>query len=176
MDGQYLSKKGVKKMKTEIRLKNGEVVKLKKDTLSSADVKYLVDKSLEVFIDDEDKDIKDYDFNPVSMRLTFNQILFSLLIVDYKTSDLEVYDTYYSKGVHSAILEAIPNAKEAYDIMIETASKMSSIEGVISRGIKDIMTLIEEIIPDKETINKALEKLPKQWDTVSSEYNTIMRK
>ena len=46
-------------MKTEIRLKNGEVVKLKKDTLSSADVKYLVDKSLEVFIDDEDKDLQE---------------------------------------------------------------------------------------------------------------------
>lgn len=154
----------------EIEVK-GQKIKLKKDYLTNGEVNYIVVNVLELY--NTSDDIKDYSFSPLSMYTNFYSLLFELCIEDYIQGDADSYNKYYNLGAQYELMKIVVNAQEAYNILIDTANKMSSVAGVLDKGITNIVKFLNEKIPDQKTMMKLANKLPKEWQKAVNEYNNI---
>lgn len=159
----------------EIKIKDN-VIKLKKDFLTNVEVNYIIKESLSSYMDSEEEDIEGYLYNPLAMMFTFYLLLFSTCLEDFDSDSLDDYEKYYSMGVQYELLRCVTNADEAYHTLISTSEKISSLENVLYNGINKVIKLLEEKMPEKDSMEKMMKKLPKDFTKVIGEYNNIFNK
>ena len=152
----------------------GTEVKLKKDYLTNAEVNYILSEVLNTYI--KSGDIKDYDFSPLSMITAFYSLLFSICIEDYEISNIDDYNKYYNIGAQYELLKNITNAEEAYHLMMLLSERLSDFNGILNKGINNLMDFLSSKIPDAKEMNKMVNKLPKEWQKVMNDYNNITNK
>lgn len=159
----------------EIKIKDN-VIKLKKDFLTNVEVNYIIKESLSSYMDSEEEDIEGYLYNPLAMMFTFYLLLFSTCLEDFDSDSLDDYEKYYSMGVQYELLRRVTNADEAYHTLISTSEKISSLENVLYNGINKVIKLLEEKMPEKDSMEKMMKKLPKDFTKAIDEYNNIFNK
>lgn len=152
----------------------GTEVKLKKDYLTNAEVNYILSEVLNTYI--KSGDIEDYDFSPLSMITAFYSLLFSVCIEDYEISNIDDYNKYYNIGTQYELLKNITNAEEAYHLMMLLSERLSDFNGILNKGINNLMNFLSSKIPDAKEMNKMVNKLPKEWQKVMNDYNNITNK
>lgn len=149
-----------------------ETIKLKKDYLTNGEVNYMVKTALEIY--NAEGDIEGYGYSPLSMFTNFYALLFGMCIEDYNIDSIEDYDKYYNLGVHTELMMEITNAMEAYNLLVSISKQLCDIPNVIDRSIQKIINIMAEKIPNGEELSKMMEKMPKEWNKVLSEYNNII--
>lgn len=152
----------------------GNTVKLKRDYLTNGEVNYILEEVLKLY--NQDGDIDGYSFSPMTMITNFYSLLFEVCIEDYDASNTDDYNKYYNLGVQYELLKVVTNADEAYHLMMTISKDMASVEAVVDKGITKLIAAIMEKIPDAKTMSKMLNKLPKEWQKVVSDYNNIIGK
>jgi len=157
----------------ELNIK-GEKIKLKKDYLTNGEVNYIVSEALNIFM--EGDDIKDYDYSPLSMITNFYAMLFELCIEGYNMDSIDDYNKYYNLGAHYELLRVVTNADEAYHLLMSLSKDLRSIENIIDKNIKKLLKMIEDKLPDSKAMTKLVNKLPKEWQRVVNDYNSITGK
>lgn len=152
----------------------GETIKLKKDYLSIDEVEASVGAAISAAVEKGDFDF--YGFSPMSMKVSFYASLFYYCIEDFDIESSEDFNKYYNLGVQTELLKAIKNAQDAYDMMQSIYADMTNIQGILLNGIDRFINILEEKLPKEKELKKILNKLPKDWAKVSSEYNDIIGK
>ena len=149
-------------------------INLKKDYLTNSEVNYIVEAVLKLY--DKDGDIDQYSFSPLTMITNFYSLLFEVCIEGYNPDDIEDYNKYYNLGVQYELLKVVVNAEEAYHLMMSISKDMSSLEAIINKGINKLLGLLDAKMPDAKAMNKMVNKLPKEWKKVVTDYNNIIGK
>lgn len=149
-------------------------INLKKDYLTNSEVNYIVEAVLKLY--DKDGDIDQYSFSPLTMITNFYSLLFEVCIEDYNPDDIEDYNKYYNLGVQYELLKVVVNAEEAYHLMMSISKDMSSLEAIVNKGINKLLGLLDTKMPDAKAMNKMVNKLPKEWKKVVTDYNNIIGK
>ena len=157
----------------EITVK-GNKITLKKDYLTNGEVAQIVKIALEIH--NQAEDIEGYDYSPISMITNFYALLFDFCIEDYDLDKTEDYDKYYNLGTQYELLRVVTNADEAYHLMMSLSKQMTSLENIIDKNLNKFINMITEKIPDAKTMNKMINKLPKEWQKVINEHNEIVGK
>lgn len=157
----------------EITVK-GNKITLKKDYLTNGEVAQIVKIALEIH--NQTEDIEGYDYSPISMITNFYALLFDFCIEDYDLDKTEDYDKYYNLGTQYELLRVVTNADEAYHLMMSLSKQMTSLENIIDKNLNKFINMITEKIPDAKTMNKMINKLPKEWQKVINEHNEIVGK
>lgn len=157
----------------EITVK-GNKITLKKDYLTNGEVNYIVSEVLKIYNDSGD--IEGYDYNPLTMVTNFYALLFGFCIEGYDIDSDEDYNKYYNIGTHYELLRVVTNADEAYHLMMSLSKQMISVENIIDKNLNKLINMITEKIPDAKTMNKMVNKLPKDWQKVVNQYNEITGK
>lgn len=157
---------------TKVNINDIEVI-LKKEYLTNAELNFLVGNAIAVYMDSDKKDIDGYGFSPLSAFYNFYDYLFYDCIKDFDLEDKDMFDNLYNHGVHHYLIENIINAKEAYDIFVNTMKQAGTLESVLQTGIQKIGSLLQDKLPTKEELKKTLDKLPQEWKNVVSEYSRI---
>lgn len=149
-------------------------INLKKDYLTNSEVNYIVEAVLKLY--DKDGDIDQYSFSPLTMITNFYSLLFEVCIEGYNPDDIEDYNKYYNLGVQYELLKVVVNAEEAYHLMMSISKDMSSLEAIVNKGINKLLGLLDTKMPDAKAMNKIVNKLPKEWKKVVTDYNNIIGK
>lgn len=157
----------------EVTVKN-EKIKLKKDYLTNGEVNYILSEVLKIY--SQEGDIEEYSYSPLAMITNFYALLFSICIEDYNIDNIEDYDKYYNIGTHYELLRTVTNADEAYHLMMSLSKQMVSIENVIDKNLNKLINCVMAKMPDTKTMTKIVNKLPKDWQKVVSEYSQIIGK
>lgn len=157
----------------EITVKN-EKIKLKKDYLTNGEVNYIVGEVLKIY--DNSGDIEGYDYSPLTMITNFYALLFGFCIEGYNIDSDEDYNKYYNIGAHYELLRIVTNADEAYHLMMSLSKQITSFENIMDKNLNKFINMITEKIPDAKTMNKMVNKLPKDWQKVVNQYNEITGK
>lgn len=157
----------------EITVK-GNKIKLKKDYLTNGEVNYIVEEVLKIY--DNPGDIKGYNYSPLTMITNFYALLFGFCIDGYDIDSDDDYNKYYNIGTHYELLRIVTNADEAYHLMISLSKELISVENIIDRNLNNLVDTILNKIPDAKAMNKMINKLPKEWQSVVSQYNAITGK
>ena len=157
----------------EITVKN-EKIKLKKDYLTNGEVNYIVGEVLKIY--DNSGDIEGYDYSPLTMITNFYALLFGFCIEGYNIDSDEDYNKYYNIGAHYELLRIVTNADEAYHLMISLSKQIISVENIVDKNLNKLINMVIERIPDAKTMNKMVDKLPKDWQKVVNQYNEITGK
>lgn len=155
----------------EITIKE-QTIKLKKDYLTNDEVNYMITEALEAY--KEPSGIEGYNFNALNMMTNFNALLFSYCIDDYDIGNIDDYNKYYNLGVQTELLMEITNAMEAYNLLNSIAKQMSSISGVIDKGLNSLISVISTKMPEREALEKMMKKLPKEFNKALEDYNNII--
>lgn len=149
-------------------------INLKKDYLTNSEVNYIVEEVLKLY--DKDGDIDQYSFSPLTMITNFYSLLFEVCIEGYNPDDIDDYNKYYNLGVQYELLKIVVNAEEAYHLMMSISKDMSSLEAIVNKGINKLLGLLDTKMPDAKAMNKIVNKLPKEWKKVVTDYNNIIGK
>ena len=157
----------------EITVKN-EKIKLKKDYLTNGEVNYIVGEVLKIY--DNSGDIEGYDYSPLTMITNFYALLFGFCIEGYNIDSDEDYNKYYNIGTHYELLRIVTNADEAYHLMMSLSKQIISVESIVDKNLNKLINMVVERIPDAQTMNKMVNKLPKDWQKVVNQYNEITGK
>ena len=157
----------------EITVK-GNKITLKKDYLTNGEVNYIVGEVLKIYNDSGD--IEGYDYNPLTMITNFYALLFGFCIEGYDIDSDEDYNKYYNIGAHYELLRVVTNADEAYHLMISLSKQIISVENIVDKNLNKLINMVIERIPDAKTMNKMVNKLPKDWQKVVDEHNEIVGK
>ena len=157
----------------EITVKN-EKIKLKKDYLTNGEVNYIVGEVLKIY--DNSGDIEGYDYSPLTMITNFYALLFGFCIEGYNIDSDEDYNKYYNIGAHYELLRIVTNADEAYHLMMSLYKQIISVENIVDKNLNKLINMVIERIPDAKTMNKMVNKLPKDWQKVVNQYNEITGK
>ena len=157
----------------EITVKN-EKIKLKKDYLTNGEVNYIVGEVLKIY--DNSGDIEGYDYSPLTMITNFYALLFGFCIEGYNIDSDEDYNKYYNIGTHYELLRIVTNADEAYHLMMSLSKQIISVENIVDKNLNKLINMVIERIPDAKTMNKMVDKLPKDWQKVVNQYNEITGK
>ena len=157
----------------EITVKN-EKIKLKKDYLTNGEVNYIVGEVLKIY--DNSGDIEGYDYSPLTMITNFYALLFGFCIEGYNIDSDEDYNKYYNIGTHYELLRIVTNADEAYHLMMSIYKQIISVESIVDKNLNKLINMVVERIPDAKTMNKMVNKLPKDWQKVVNQYNEITGK
>lgn len=157
----------------EITVKN-EKIKLKKDYLTNGEVNYIVGEVLKIY--DNSGDIEGYDYSPLTMITNFYALLFGFCIEGYNIDSDEDYNKYYNIGAHYELLRIVTNADEAYHLMMSLSKQIISVENIVDKNLNKLINMVIERIPDAKTMNKMVDKLPKDWQKVVNQYNEITGK
>ncbi len=157
----------------EITVKN-EKIKLKKDYLTNGEVNYIVGEVLKIY--DNSGDIEGYDYSPLTMITNFYALLFGFCIEGYNIDSDEDYNKYYNIGAHYELLRIVTNADEAYHLMMSLSKQIISVENIVDKNLNKLINMVIERIPDAKTMNKMVNKLPKDWQKVVNQYNEITGK
>lgn len=150
----------------EITVKN-EVFKLKKDYLTNIEVNYIVSEVLKLY--NQEGDIDDYRFSPLTMMSNFYSLLFQCCIEGYNFDNEEDYEKAYNCGLHKLLIENITNAEEAYKMILDISNKFNGLEYIISQALTELM----KKIPDAKAMNKMINKLPKEMQEAVKQYEMI---
>ena len=110
------------------------------------------------------------------MVTNFYALLFGFCIEGYDIDSDEDYNKYYNIGTHYELLRVVTNADEAYHLMMSLSKQMISVENIIDKNLNKLVDTITEKIPDAKTMNKMINKLPKEWQNVVNQYNEITGK
>ena len=117
--------------------------------------------------------LEDYAFNPVDMEMNFYAGLFYYTVEEYNDmEDNDEFEKLFSAGIHKELLEKVENAQLAYDLMWKSAKEVSNSIGMVLNKIKGFL----DNLPEQEDLNKLMDKLPKEWETVKNEYDNIIGK
>ena len=157
----------------EITVKN-EKIKLKKDYLTNGEVNYIVGEVLKIY--DNSGDIEGYDYSPLTMITNFYALLFGFCIEGYNIDSDEDYNKYYNIGTHYELLRIVTNADEAYHLMMSLSKQIISVENIVDKNLNKLINMVIERIPDAKTMNKMVNKLPKDWQKIVNKYNEITGK
>ena len=103
-------------------------------------------------------------------------LIFGFCIEGYNIDSDEDYNKYYNIGTHYELLRVVTNADEAYHLMMSLSKQMISVENIIDKNLNKLVDTITEKIPDAKTMNKMINKLPKEWQNVVNQYNEITGK
>lgn len=150
--------------------RNGVSVRLKRNYLTAGQVNNLITEVMKIYT--EGGLVEDYSFNPVDMEINFYAGLFYYVIDGYTTGDNDKFEELFSAGIHKELLDKIENAQLAYDLMWKSAKEVSNSVGAILNKIKGFL----DSLPEQENLNKLMDKLPKEWESVKNEYNEIIGK
>lgn len=120
----------------EITVKD-KVFKLKKDYLTNIEVNYIVSEVLKLY--NQEGDIENYRFSPLTMMSNFYSLLFQCCIEGYDFNNSEDYENAYNCGLHKLLIENITNAKEAYNLMLDISNKFNGLEYIISRALDELI-------------------------------------
>ena len=60
--------------------------------------------------------------------------------------------------------------------MMSLSKQIVSVENIIDKNLNKLINMITEKIPDAKTMNKMVNKLPKDWQKVVNQYNEITGK
>lgn len=156
----------------EIKVKE-ETIKLKKDFLTNGEVNYIVSEVLKLY--NETGDIKDYNFNPLTMIGNFYSLLFEACIEDYDNSSIDDFNHYYSLGVQYKLLKVITNAREAYDLMIKISNQMSKLDNTISVFLNRVLTILNDKMLSKDELETAFKDLPKELENALSDLKEVFK-
>ena len=149
-------------------------ITLKKDYLTNGEVNYIVGEVLKIY--DQSGDIDGYDYSPLAMITNFYALLFAECIEGYDLDDVDMYNEYYNIGTQYELLRVVTNADEAYHLMISLSKQIISVENIIDKNLNKLINMVIERIPDAKTMNKMVNKLPKDWQKVVNQYNEITGK
>lgn len=140
-----------------------------KKFLTEAEYKTLIKVSVDAF--NTQGDIEGFRFNPVQADAIFFRALCSMCI-DNLTD--EMYEEYFNTGKHRTMLDEVVNANEAYYMYKYITERMISIENIIDMNLQSLIKLIEDKIPDKKSMAKLVNKLPKEWQKAVDEHQNII--
>ena len=157
----------------EITVK-GNKITLKKDYLTNGEVNYIVGEVLKIY--NQEGDIDGYSYSPLAMITNFYALLFSICIDGYDIDNIEDYNKYYNIGTHYELLRIVTNADEAYHLMMSLSKQIISVENIVDKNLNKLINMVIERIPDAKTMNKMINKLPKEWQNVVNQYNEITGK
>ena len=157
----------------EITVK-GNKITLKKNYLTNGEVNYIVGEVLKIY--DNSGDIEGYDYSPLTMITNFYALLFGFCIEGYNIDSDEDYNKYYNIGAHYELLRVVTNADEAYHLMMSLSKQIISVENIVDKNLNKLINMAIERIPDAKTMNKMVNKLPKDWQKVVNQYNEITGK
>ena len=157
----------------EITVKN-EKIKLKQDYLTNGEVNYIVGEVLKIY--NQEGDIDGYSYSPLAMITNFYALLFSICIDGYDIDNIEDYNKYYNIGTHYELLRIVTNADEAYHLMMSLSKQIISVENIVDKNLNKLINMVAERIPDAKTMNKMVNKLPKDWQNIVNQYNEITGK
>ena len=157
----------------EITVK-GNKITLKKDYLTNGEVNYIVGEVLKIY--NQEGDIDGYSYSPLAMITNFYALLFSICIDGYDIDNIEDYNKYYNIGAHYELLRIVTNADEAYHLMMSLSKQIISVENIVDKNLNKLINMVIERIPDAKTMNKMVNKLPKDWQKVVDEHNEIVGK
>lgn len=150
--------------------RNGVSVRLKRNYLTAGQVTNLITEVMKIYT--EGGLVEDYSFNPVDMEINFYAGLFYYVIDGYITEDNDKFEKFFSAGIHKELLDKVENAQLAYDLMWKSAKEVSNSVGTILNKIKGFL----DNLPEQENLNKLMDKLPKEWESIKNEYNEIIGK
>ena len=157
----------------EITVK-GNKITLKKDYLTNGEVNYIVGEVLKIY--NQEGDIDGYSYSPLTMITNFYALLFGFCIEGYNIDSDEDYNKYYNIGTHYELLRIVTNADEAYHLMMSLSKQIISVESIVDKNLNKLINMVIERIPDAKTMNKMVNKLPKDWQKVVDEHNEIVGK
>ena len=157
----------------EITVK-GNKITLKKDYLTNGEVNYIVGEVLKIY--NQEGDIDGYSYSPLAMITNFYALVFSICIDGYDCDNIEDYNKYYNIGTHYELLRIVTNADEAYHLMMSLSKQIISVENIVDKNLNKLINMVMERIPDAKTMNKMVNKLPKDWQKVVDEHNEIVGK
>lgn len=157
----------------KITVKDNQIT-LKKDYLTNGEVNYILGEVLKIY--NEPGDIKGYDYSPLTMITNFYALLFGFCIDGYDINSEEDYNKYYNIGTHYELLKIVTNADEAYHLMMSLSKDLVSIENILNKNLGNLVNIVSNKIPDVKDMNKMVNKLPKEWQNVVSQYNDITGK
>ena len=133
----------------EITVK-GNKITLKKDYLTNGEVNYIVGEVLKIY--NQEGDIDGYSYSPLAMITNFYALLFSICIDGYDIDNIEDH------------------------LMMSLSKQIISVENIVDKNLNKLINMVIERIPDAKTMNKMVNKLPKDWQKVVDEHNEIVGK
>lgn len=147
-----------------------------KDFLTTSDFRALVKTTMEAFINGQMTvngkylvdGISGYMGNPGCAYDEFCRSLGTLCIKDF---DGELHEKIFSLGEYEHLMHEIKNAMTAYEIVNANLERYFT----LSNSLNQFLTLLAQKLPDEETLNKMLKKLPKEWNKVFKEYQSIIK-
>lgn len=60
--------------------------------------------------------------------------------------------------------------------MMSLSKQIISVENIVDKNLNKLINMVIERIPDAKTMNKMVNKLPKDWQKVVNQYNEITGK
>lgn len=138
--------------------------KLKKDYISSSEIKNLIKQVMNIYVDGDL--IDGYKYNPVDAEINFYAGLFYLTIEGYDLEDNEMFNKLFNSGVQYELFDKVKNVDIAYDLLKDTMAEMNN-------PLNDLLNVMKDI-PSVEEINKELSELNKEWNNVSDGYKNII--
>lgn len=151
--------------------RNGVSVELKRNYLTAGQITNLISEVMKIY--NNGGLLDNYAFNPVDMEMNFYAGLFYYTVEEYNDmEDNDEFEKLFSAGIHKELLEKVENAQLAYDLMWKSAKEVGNSIGMILNKIKGFL----DNLPEQEDLNKLMDKLPKEWETVKNEYDNIIGK
>ena len=147
-----------------------------KDFLTTSDFRALIKVTMEAFINGQmttnDKYIIDgisgYMGNPGCAYDEFCRSLGNLCIEDF---DNELHEKIFALGKYEDLMREIKNAMTAYGIVNSNLERYFT----LSNSLNQFLTLLAQKFPDEKALDKMLKKIPKEWDKVFKEYQSIIK-
>ena len=159
-----------------IKYEKGDLSFEYKNFLNLVEFRTLISEAVDAYINGEPTNdnkriidnISGFDYNLISGEERFYSALCILCVKDYTN---ELFEKIFNNQVQLELVEKIANAKLAYETYEQIISKYGSVENVFERKLTELLNKI----PEKEKIEKILKTLPKEWDKVNKQYNSITK-
>lgn len=147
-----------------------------KDFLTTNDFRALIKVTMEAFINGQmttdEKYLVDgisgYMGNPGCAYDEFCRSLGNLCIEGF---DNELHEKIFALGKYEDLMYGIKNAMTAYGIVNANLERYFT----LSNSLNQFLALLAQKLPDEKALDKMLKKIPKEWDKVFKEYQSIIK-
>ena len=147
-----------------------------KDFLTTSDFRALIKVTMEAFINGQmttnDKYLVDgisgYMGNPGCAYDEFCRSLGNLCIEGF---DNELHEKIFALGEYEDLMHKIKNAMTAYGVVNANLERYFT----LSNSLNQFLTLLAQKFPDEKALDKMLKKIPKEWNKVFKEYQSIIK-
>ena len=147
-----------------------------KDFLTTSDFRALIKVTMEAFINGQmttnDKYLVDgisgYMGNPGCAYDEFCRSLGNLCIEGFNN---ELHEKIFALGEYEDLMRKIKNAMAAYGIVNANLERYFT----LSNSLNQFLTLLAQKLPDEKALDKMMKKIPKEWDKVFKEYQSIIK-